>query len=93
MIIPIDEEWRIATDEYQWIVQRSQVAGDNSRNPGSIRWINQSFHGSLDSAIRSLGQRMLRTSNAETLAEALEVFKNVSDTLSQALTIKQGVAA
>ena len=80
MIISINEQYRISTDPYQWIVQKKRT-----RN-GREAWGSQTYHPSFDAALQSLGERLVRESDAETLAQALVVVENVTTTLTQALT-------
>ena len=80
MIIPINQQYRIATDPYQWIVQKKR-----SRN-GKEDWESQTYHSSIQSALQSLGEFMVRQSDAASLTDALVEVENVTTTLSQALT-------
>lgn len=80
MIIPINRTYRLASDEHQWTVQRRR------KYKGADRFEPVSFHRTLEHAIESLRQRMVRASKAETLADALVDMRNVSATLSRALT-------
>jgi hypothetical protein len=80
MIIPINEQYRITSDPFQWIIQKKRT-----RN-GREDWTSQTFHLSFSSALQSLGERMVRESNASTLSEALADVKAITTTLSQALT-------
>ena len=79
MIIPINEQYRITTDPYQWIVQKKR-----SRK-GKEDWESQTYHPSIQSALQSLGEFMVRQSDATTLTDALVEVENVTTTLSQAL--------
>ena len=80
MIVPINEQYRIATDPYQWIVQKKR-----SRK-GKEDWEPQTYHTSFQSALESLGEFMVRQSDAASLTDALVEVENVTTTLSQALT-------
>ena len=80
MIVPISEQYRITTDPYQWIVQKKR-----SRK-GKEDWESQTYHPSLDAAIHSLWERLVRASDAETEADALRDISHIDTTLSQALT-------
>ena len=86
MIIPINEQYRVATDPYQWIIQRKRT-----RNGHEV-WESQTYHPSADAAVRSLGERMVRECKTETLVDALKAVETIATTLSQALTPRlQGV--
>ena len=77
MIIPIDGDWRIQTDEHSW-----QVA---QRRPNG-RWLAVSFHPDLSQAARSLYDRQLRASDAVGAAEVQVEAERLLDRLSLALT-------
>ena len=80
MIIPINSQYQIHSDRYQWIITKSRF-----RN-GKKEWQPESFYRSFDHALRSLGELMVRESNATTLVKALEDVEKVTTQLSQALT-------
>ena len=80
MIIPINEQYRIASDVYQWAVQKRR-ARNNKED-----WESQTYHPSVDAAVRSLGERMVRECKTDTLVDALKAVETISTTLSQALT-------
>ena len=82
MIIPVNEQFRIATDPYQWMVERART-----RN-GKKDWEPKLFYPTFESALKGLGQLMVRLSEAETLVDAVRDVEKVSTTLSQALTIR-----
>ena len=80
MIIPVDEQFRIATDPNQWMVEKART-----RN-GKKDWAPKLFYPTFESALKGLGELMVRRSNAETLADALLDVNEIATTLSQALT-------
>ena len=81
MVIPINERYRITSDSRQWIIQQART-----RN-GCKSWQSKWFFPTFESALRELGQLMVRTSDARTLADALDDVEKVTTTLSQALTV------
>ena len=80
MIIPINDLYRICSDEYQWIIQKKR------NRKGKEDWASRHYYPTFESAVRSLGELMVRQSKADTLAIALVEVENVATTLSQALT-------
>ena len=82
MIIPVNEHYRIATDAYQWVVERART-----RN-GKKVWESKLFYPTFESALKGLGELMVRLSDAETLVDAIGDVEKVSTTLSRALTIR-----
>ena len=80
MIIRIDEQYRVTTDPYQWIIQKRRT------RRGREEWESQTYHPSVDAAVRSLGERMVRECNTDTLVDALKAVETIATTLSQALT-------
>ena len=81
MIIPINSQYQIQSDRYQWIIAKSRF-----RN-GKKEWQPESFYRSFDHALGSLGGLMVRESKVQTLTESLTHVDHVATTLSQALTL------
>ena len=79
MIIPVNERFRIKSDRYQWIIQRKRT------RDGHEVWESQTYYPSVDGAVRSLGERMVRESKTQTLVDALKAVETIATTLSQAL--------
>ena len=80
MILPIDDQFRIASDSRQWMIQEPRM-----RN-GELVWEPKLYFGTIESAVKELGELMVRTSDAQTLVDALVDVEKVKTTLSQALT-------
>ena len=80
MIIPINERYRIVSDEYQWIIQKRRF------RKGEEDWQCLTYHPFLDSAIQGLREHLVRDSDAQTVADALQDISHIDTTLSQALT-------
>lgn len=83
MRLRINEQYRISSDANQWILQKVRT------RKGVEDWESISFHSAIDDLIQDLGHRMVRESDATTLAEALVAIENVTTTLSQALTTQK----
>ena len=79
MIIPINEQYRVTSDAHQWTVQKRR-ARNNKED-----WESQTYHPSVDAAVRSLGERMVRECKTDTLVDALKAVETIATTLSQAL--------
>ena len=80
MIIPINDRYRIASDPRQWMIQEPRT-----RN-GETVWQPKYYFGTIQSVVKELGELMVRTSDAQTLVDALVDVEKVKTTLSQALT-------
>ena len=85
MIIPIDENFRISSDKYQWIIQECKVT-ETGKNAGKERWVNVSYWGTVQGAVKGLGELMVRLHDSDTLTDALEYIEKLTSKLSQALT-------
>lgn len=83
MILPINGKYRLAADRYGWAIQ--ERLGIN-RKTGEIRWESVSWFPTLHQALKECHQRMVRTSDAQTLAGALEVSETALATIIQALS-------
>ena len=82
MIIPVNGQFRIFTDENQWIVQEVR------NRLGKSIWRSKFFYPTFESALKGLGEMMVRLSDAQTLVDAIRDVEKVSTKLSQALTIR-----
>ena len=82
VIIPVNEHYRIATDPNQWMVEKART-----RN-GNREWEPKLFYPTFESALKGLGELMVRLSDAQTLVDAIRDVEKVSTRLSQALTIR-----
>ena len=83
MIIPIDDEYRIASDRHQWILQKAMRKKRDGQQ--LIEWNAESYYPSFDAAICALGEALVRRSDAVGFADALLAVKSIVTTLSQAL--------
>ena len=83
MILPINEQYRIRSDRYQWIIQKPHQRQRNGESV--IEWDSQGFYPTFEGVVRELGERMVRESEAVGFAEALEDIERVVTTLSQVL--------
>jgi len=82
MILPIDDEYRIMGDKHSWVIQKGRM------REGEITWESVSWFTSLESTVNHLGQLMVRTSDAKTLAEALIAIEKIATKLTHALSPK-----
>ncbi len=80
MMIPINDQLRINSDSRQWMIERKRI------RKGKESWEARLYFGTLEACLKDLGELMVRTSKANTLADALKAVENVATTLSQALT-------
>lgn len=83
MIIPINNDYRISSDEHSWSIQKSRErkrAGHAVVAWEAIRW-----YATFDQAVAGLGNLMVRTSETATLVDALVEVERIATTLSQAL--------
>ena len=80
MIIPIDAQFRIKSDRYQWVIQERRT------RKGREVWESKLFFGTFQSAVKELRELKVRLSGADTLADALDDVEKVNTTVSQALT-------
>ena len=76
MIIQVNENWRIASDAYQWIAQRRRTV------KGRPKWEGVSFHRTFDSVVLWLAQRQLRDLEGDYRLDELSSFCQALDRLS-----------
>ena len=83
MILPINDKYRITADAHCWTVQEKR--NRSCKSGPREDWRSITYHGSLEHALGSLGERMLRVSSAVGLLEAQKEIKKICKTLSEAL--------
>jgi len=88
MILPIDENYRIAGDQQSWSIQHLRKRRDKTTGELKTVWESLSWFTSLEAAVNYLGEMLVRTSGAQTLAEALAETNRVTTKLSRALPPK-----
>ncbi len=84
--IPIDPNYRIAGDSKSWMIQRRKRR--KARRGGFItdEWKAFSWHPTIEQAVNALADYQLRTSGAQTLADALAEVKRINAALTRALS-------
>ena len=65
MIIPINDLYRICSDEYQWIIQKKR------NRKGKKDWASRHYYPTFEPAVRNLGELMVRQSKADTLVSCI----------------------
>ena len=76
MIVHINQDWQIASDPLQWIVQRRRTV------KGRDKWDSISFHHTLDSAVIWLARRHIRMLPGSYGPQALPALCQVLDSLT-----------
>lgn len=93
MILPIDKHWRIQGTAYCWQVERFKPSKAGKGTEKRPPWEPVSYHQTLEAAAESLAERLVRTADTTTLADALENCKNVARRLTLALSPQIGASA
>lgn len=83
MILPISNNYRITSDRYQWMIQKPHKRNRNGEKV--ITWESESFFPTIEGALRELGERMVRESDAVGFVQALVAVENVVTMLCKAL--------
>jgi hypothetical protein len=79
-VIAIVDDYRLAADAQSWQIQKRR------QRRGQDEWESIGWYNTVDHAVRALGERLVRTSGAQTLAEFQAAVDRIATTLSQALT-------
>lgn len=83
MKLQIDDDYRIRADTLQWILQKR--TNNIDKRSGKIVWDAIGFFATLGGAVHYLHDLRVRTSDAESLAEALDVSRRVLQEIAGAL--------
>ncbi len=85
MLIPINDQFALATDQYSWMIQRRRQRKDRKTGEPVTAWESIAWYASAEQAVNGLRDRMVRASEAETIAEAMRDIESVVAALSHAL--------
>ena len=80
MIIPINDEYQIASDSRCWMIKR------RVRRKGQITWEPFKWYATVESCVNGLGQQMVRDSKADNIVDAVRDVEHVCSVLSAALS-------
>ena len=80
MILPIDDNYRIVSDPYQWIVQKRRT------RKGQEDWKALAYCTTVEHAVNELAQYQIRASDTDNLKDSLAEVEDVVTTLYRALT-------
>jgi len=69
-------------DKHSWVIQKGRM------REGEITWESISWFTSIEHTVNHLVQMMVRTSDAQTLAEALKEIEKIATKLTHALSPK-----
>lgn len=78
MIVNIAYDWRIETDNLNWVVQHRRVVA-KGKTKGKIFWDNMAYCKSLDSAIIWCGRRRIMELPGEYNSDALSALVEALD--------------
>ncbi len=86
MILPIDASYRLAANRHSWVVQKRRKRKHPKTGVHVDDWESILWFPSLNQAVDGLADLMIRTSDTQTLADALAEVRQVAASLSQALS-------
>jgi len=75
-VLPIDDHYRLTADDRCWRIEQRRTTGE---------WRPVEYYPTIHGAVNSLAHRLVRTSEASSLADALAAIELVLRTLTQAL--------
>ena len=85
-VIPIDVNYRLAADSQSWMTQRCKRRKSRHGDHTTGDWETFSWHPTLEGAVNSLASYNLRTSGAQSVAEALAEVERIGAMLIRALS-------
>ena len=84
MIIDINEQWRIGSDRYQWILYRHKRTGTCKASGEPIySWVAYTYHPTLKDTLQGFYDAVTRTSDVSTPEECVRVFEDTATLIKQ----------
>ena len=88
MILPIDENYRLTSDCRGWAIQKRRKRKHRKTGVHKDDWESILWFPTLPQVVNGLAALKIRTSDTETLADALVDVEKIAATLCQALAPK-----
>jgi len=85
LILPLTENWRIATDPMNFIVQKG-VVRVSGKEAGTVRWSNVAYCGTLCIAFNSFIKHSMLQSNVSSLEELKELLVTIAAKIEEIKT-------
>lgn len=85
MKIPLNDDYQLASDKYQWMVQKKDGQHTKGKLRGQTKWKSLSYHPTATKAINHHADVMFRTSDAKSVDEAIKEAKRIATELTEAL--------
>jgi len=86
MNIDLGNDYRLSADKYQWMIQKMHMAKNSKTGELEEKWDSLSYHSTINQAINHHAGVLIRTSEAESVGEAMEAIESVVAGLTQALS-------
>ena len=74
MILQINEDWRISSDEHCFKVE-SRYTHKGGKKAGEVEWRAQTWHGTIEQAINGVYERRMRLIDAEGVVDTLKAIR------------------
>ena len=87
MNIPLNDDYRLSSDKYQWMVQRKDGQHTKGKLRGQTKWRSLSFHPTATKAVQHHAETLFRQSDAETIDEAILSAKRIIESITTALDL------
>ena len=84
--IRIDNEFRIKSDPYQWILQKSRYP-ETGKHKGELVWDSLTFHASIKQACDAYLERSLRHSDATSFNELRGIADDCQSAIESMVTL------
>ena len=89
MNIPLNDDYRLSSDKYQWIIQKKDGQHTKGKLRGQTKWKSLSFHPTATKAVQHHADTLYRESDAETIDEAIEAAKRIATAIADALRMPE----
>jgi len=84
--IQLNDEYRLTSDKRQWIIQKKGSKKDKETGENLTVWRDQTYHPTPTKAVQHYSGMRIRTSEADTLTQALKNVESIVCELTRALT-------
>lgn len=85
--IRIDEDYKITSDEYQYILQEKKVKKNSKdkENIGETYWVSRGYHGSIESALKGYKKVKIHHSDIKNIEQLLNKIEEIDKKIESVL--------
>jgi hypothetical protein len=88
MEILINKKYRLTSDSYNYMLEKSFTAGDKSKKAGEIGWKTIGYYSTISAALKGLLDKVCKSSKAKSIEDLERLVSSVKSDIDKVLSSK-----